>query len=196
MEKIKKFNEFVNENLSSGETDIPAGVTKADFVDKNGVIHKNGYRIVDGSVRTLVKLIKRLIKKIKPERDYDAEVRPAIIGELPTYDLNCIDVSKVENISDLFTGIPKVENISNWNLAGVLGTIPNMERRETEISDWDLSGLLVSVNGGTKINGDISGWDISKAEQTKIKKCMELEDVVSDWDVSNAPQAFLLKPRE
>ena len=192
MEKIKKFNEFVNENLSSGETDIPAGVTKADFVDKNGVRHKNGYRIVDGSVRTLVKLIKRLIKKIKPERDYDAEVRPAIIGELPTYDLNMIDVSKVKNISDLFDGAPRAENISDWNLAGVLGTIPNMEKRKEEISDWDLSGLLVSVNGGTEIKGDISGWDISNEEKLKIKKGTEIEIDTSDWDLSNVPQFFLI----
>ena len=87
-------------------------------------------------------------------------------------DLTMLDVSKVNDMSDLFTVFNYLKSIdvSNWNVSNVKY----------------MYGMFAECNSLESI--DVSKWDVSNVETMKCMfdtcKCLESIDV-SNWDVSN-----------
>lgn len=92
-------------------------------------------------------------------------------------DLNCIDVSQIIDMSDLFADINdvitiKIIDISNWNISNVTNMycmFSCCSEFNSDLSNWDVS--KVKTMGGmfeycTKFNSDLSNWNISKVKNT------------------------------
>ena len=87
-------------------------------------------------------------------------------------DLNCIDTSKITDMSYLFTGeLGKIDNIN--------------------ISNWDVSNVtnMKQMFAGYKtFNCDLSNWDVSNVKDMSFmfNGCKEFEGKgLENWDVSN-----------
>lgn len=79
------------------------GVVRKDFKDISGKRHKNGFYVSSGNKNTLEKLITKITEK------YGSNC-----------DLNCIDVSNIKDMSNLFRYIPDFNcDISHWNVSNV-----------------------------------------------------------------------------
>ena len=102
---------------------LPAGVVRVDFTDRNGKRHKNGYRVVDGSGGTLMKLIKKLVDKRGLECD-----------------LNDVDVSNVRNMSYMFLNSHFNGDISGWDVSGVIGMYCMFFKSAFTGENGDISG--------------------------------------------------------
>ena len=87
-------------------------------------------------------------------------------------DLNCIDTSKITDMSYLFTGeLGKIDkiNISNWDVSNVT----NMKQM---------------FAGYKNFNCDLSNWDVSKVKNMDFmfNGCKEFEGKgLENWNVSN-----------
>ena len=128
--------------------ELPEGVIRVDFTDRNGRRHRNGYRVVDGSKGTLQELIEKLIHKRGSECD-----------------LNDVDVSNVTNMGYMFAWSLFNGDISGWDVSKVenmAGMFYN-SAFNGDISGWDVSGVrdMSFMFVGSDFNGDISGWDVS-----------------------------------
>ena len=89
------------------------------------------------------------------------------------YNLNCIDTSKIIDMSNLFDS-------GNYNKS--LNNI--------DISKWDVSNvkyMQFMFDGYEKFNCDLSNWDVSKVENMKgiFSWCIKFNCDLSKWDVSN-----------
>jgi len=89
-----------------------------------------------------------------------------------TYDLNDIDVSQIEDFSDLFfddenTGNPKFD-ISRWDVSN------------SENFEW----MFYSCSN---FNCDLSNWNVSKGINFKkmFYKCKNFNSDLSQWNVNN-----------
>lgn len=94
-------------------------------------------------------------------------------------DLNCIDVSKITDFSELFAGIGNQNDIILGNkLSGV------------DISQWNVSngrcfsGMFEYSRG---FNSDISEWDVSNGTDFSCMfiRCQEFNQDLSNWNVGN-----------
>ena len=89
--------------------------------------------------------------------------------------LNCIDVSKIENMNSLFIKYNDIDNI--------------------DISEWDVSNV-VNMNmmfyKCKKFNCDLSNWDVSnvKTMNGMFDSCENFDCDLSKWDVSNAESMY------
>ena len=88
------------------------------------------------------------------------------------YDLNCIDTSKITDMSWLFENVKHNFDISSWDVSNI--------KSMRSMFHWCKE--LKSV-------GDISEWNVSNVTKmmSMFYKCEELKSVVdiSGWDVSN-----------
>jgi surface protein len=87
-------------------------------------------------------------------------------------DLNHIDVSKVTNMEDMFSGSHQVTG-SQFN---------------GDISQWDVSNVtnMRQMFLSSHFNGDISKWDVSKVTNMDIMFYdSKFNGDISQWDVSN-----------
>ena len=89
------------------------------------------------------------------------------------YNLNCIDTSKITDMSNLFDS-------GNYNKS--LNNI--------DISKWDVSNvkyMQFMFDGYENFNCDLSKWDVSKVKNMKgiFSWCVKFNCDLSKWDVSN-----------
>ena len=86
------------------------------------------------------------------------------------HNLNCIDVSQVEDMTYLFY---KLLDKTNLNI---------------NISEWDVSKVksMHSMFKDSKFNGDISQWNVSNVKDMNYMFCnAEFNQDISNWNVSN-----------
>jgi len=82
-------------------------------------------------------------------------------------DLNHVDVSKVEDMSWMFTNSLFNGNISKWNVSNVrnMSDMFNTSSFNGDISKWNVSNVtnMFWMFNNSKFNGDISKWNVSNA---------------------------------
>ena len=124
---------------------------------------------------------KKLDKPIDSEDHYEyyPETKKELIKNIVEIfnsgktNLNCIDTSKITDMSNLFDS-------SNYNKS-----LDNID-----ISKWNVSNvkyMQFMFDGYEKFNCDLSNWDVSKVENMKgiFSWCINFNCDLSKWDVSN-----------
>ena len=124
---------------------------------------------------------KKLDKPIDSEDHYEyyPETKKELIKNIVEVfnsgktNLNCIDTSKITDMSNLFDS-------SNYNKS-----LDNID-----ISKWNVSNvkyMQFMFDGYEKFNCDLSNWDVSKVENMKgiFSWCKNFNCDLSKWDVSN-----------
>ena len=124
---------------------------------------------------------KKLDKPIDSEDHYEyfPETKEELIKNIEecldskNYNLNCIDTSKITDMSNLFDS-------GNYNK-----TLDNID-----ISKWDVSNvkyMQFMFDGYENFNCDLSKWDVSKVKNMKgiFSWCVKFNCDLSKWDVSN-----------
>lgn len=106
-------------------------------------------------------------------------------------DLNDIDVSKIDNLSHLFTKFPNIENIhiDNWDMSKVVNAshmFDGCELFNSDISNWDVSSLKDASYmfcNCLKFNQDLSNWKVNKLEQISCMfyRCTKLKYNMEKW---------------
>ena len=94
-------------------------------------------------------------------------IKDRIREQGPKCDLNDIDVSRVTDMSGLFSS----HGLDSFN---------------GDISGWDVSNVrsMTSMFEGSKFTGDISGWDVRHVEDMRLMFFMSMfKGDISDWDV-------------
>ena len=141
---------------------LPKGVKLHKFKDRNGKNHKNGFYIKSKDKYILINLIDSLI-----------ELR----GN--SCDLNDIDVSNFEDVSELF------------------GLCTNGSDFDGDISGWDVSNVydMCLMFKYTSFNGDISKWDVSNVKyMDSMFQDSDFDGDISEWNVKsveNLEEMFL-----
>ena len=149
---LKKLTtEYFGETERKEDAVVMSGVIRVDFTDRNGVRHKNGYRVENGSWGTLKELIWKLVDKRGVECD-----------------LNDVDVSRVRDMSSMFFKSDFNGDISGWDVSNVkdmryMFYESPFTGENGDISGWDVSGVrsMRYMFCRSKFNGDISGWKMN-----------------------------------
>ena len=116
---------------------------------------------------------------------------------------NCIDTSKITDMSRLFSEIRDsgydINNmeISLWDVSNVenFGTMFfNCKNFNCDISDWNVSNMKRSSNmfyGCTNFNCDLSNWNVSNLQVADhmFLDCENLNCDLSNWDTKNLRRA-------
>ena len=110
------------------------------------------------------------------------------------YDISQWDVSNVEDMSDLFSQLPRMDSdISKWNVSKV----KKMDRMFRRLYGWNgnISGWKVhnveSMRGMfircANFNGDLSQWKVGKVKDMNamFMSCEKFNSDISNWDVGN-----------
>jgi surface protein len=127
---LKKLTEeYFGKNERLEDRVVVDGVERVDFTDRNGVRHRNGYKVKDDtkSPTTLANLIRKLIGKRGPECD-----------------LNDIDVSNMEIMNYLFHCSKFNGDISGWDVSNVRSMTCMFYGSEFTGENGDISGWDVS----------------------------------------------------
>ena len=141
-----------------------------------------------------------LIERIREE--YDMQ------NSKTTYklDLTMLDVSLVEDMSDLFSkdceySVLKSIDVSNWDMHNVRNMYSMFRNcyylESVDVSKWDTGNVkdMSSVFCGCSSlkSIDVSKWDVSNVENLEYMfyMCMSLDDIdISKWDVSNVKDMY------
>ena len=126
------------------------------------------------------------------------------------YDLNCIDTSKITDMSSLFDsssfycGFNSLEkyktyfnkiNISKWNVSNVenMYSMFYNSKFNGDISKWDVSSVkhMNYMFAESKFNGDISKWNVSNVENMSyIFFGSKFNGDISKWNVRNVENMY------
>ena len=147
--------------------------------------------------------------KLRPKTK--EELIDLIIKEIKTNgskcSLNHIDVSNIDDMSDLFNGMSMKNeshpgyqvlskfngNISEWDVSNVTN-MRNMfvfSKYNGDISRWDVSNVenMEGMFFDSSFNGDISDWDVSNVtDMVYMFQSSKFNGDISKWDVSNVEQ--------
>ena len=121
-------------------------------------------------------------------------------NSIETHELNLtmLDVSLVEDMSELFLGFNYLKSIdvSNWNVSNVeymndmFFNCKSLE--QIDVSKWNTSNVRnmndMFLYCSSLISIDVSNWDVSKVKSMRdmFNSCESLESIdVSNWNVSN-----------
>ena len=113
-----------------------------------------------------------------------------------TIDLNNLDVSRVEDMNNLFHLYPYYHynyNVSRWDVSNVTDMgfmFFGCANFNCDLSQWDVSkvtNMKSMFNGCENFNSDLSGWKVSgvKYMQDMFYVCKNFNSDLSGWDVSN-----------
>ena len=97
------------------------------------------------------------------------------------YDLNCIDTSKITDMSYLF---------------GSLNNVP-IQSINFDVSKWDVSNVEYMQHMFSyckNFNGDLSKWNVSNVENmyNMFNECTNFDCDLSNWDVSKVENMFAM----
>ena len=125
---LKLTKEYFYEIGRAEDTDCK--IVRVNFTDRNGIKHKNGYRVIGGTPAKKNEELKKLIEQLIEERGNRC-------------DLNDIDVSFIEDMSLLFYESKFNGNISGWNVSRVtnMNKMFSWSDFNGDINDWDVSNV-------------------------------------------------------
>ena len=111
-----------------------------------------------------------------PNNKYELQVIIFNLIEKGISDLNCIDVSKIDDMSWLFHSL----NFSDTELKCL---------RQLDISKWDVSNVTdmhAMFCGCPEFNADLSKWDVSNVKNmsSMFEGCANFTCDLSNWKVS------------
>ena len=114
------------------------------------------------------------------------------------YNLNCIDTSKITDMSNLFDSGNYNKSLNNidiskWNVSNVKNMrcmFKDCENFNCDLSNWDVSNVT-NMKGifswCVKFNCDLSKWDVSNVTNMSFMfdSCKNFNCNLSKWNVSN-----------
>ena len=152
-------------------------------------------------------LIKKKVNKVRTNYLYHPKTKSElheVIKELfnkNENNLNCIDVSNIDDMGSLFASIYYIKgcrelnaDLSNWDVSNVTnmnGMFYNCEKFKGEgLENWNVSNVKdISYMFKYCINFDcdLSNWDVSNVEDmsSMFENCKKLDCNLETWDVSN-----------
>jgi surface protein len=150
---------------------------KLNHLNRRLRLHESEYTVRPKTKKELVEIIKATISE-----------------EGNKCDLNFIDVSRIKDMSSLFSdeyGLDLFKgDISEWDVSNVedMSGMFAYSKFNQDISDWDVSNVkdMSRMFAISDFNQDISDWDVSSV----INMCRMFADSkfnqdISDWDISN-----------
>jgi len=141
----------------------------------------------------------------KDKNELQDMIVKAIAKNGPEADLNHIDTSEIEDMSDLFGSYYRYDDdktkilrsfngdISDWDVSNVKNMsymFCSAESFNGDISDWDVSNVTkmsCMFYGAASFNQDISRWDVSNVKDMfgMFYNAESFNSDISKWDVSN-----------
>ena len=107
----------------------------------------------------------------KDKEELEQIIKDRISKEGPNCDLNDIDVSLIEDMSNLFSESEFDGNINNWDVSNVK----------------DMTGMFYKSN----FNGDISGWNTSNVKNMyRTFYWSQFNKDISKWKINKACDTF------
>lgn len=191
--------------------ELPKGVIRKDFTDKNGVRHHNGYFVKNGNKETLKELLKRLIEKRGLEGDFN-DIDVSNINDMKELFMGCDifgnntdvadfngditgwDVSKVADMSDMFCESKKFNRpIGKWDVSGVTkmqGMFNLAEKFDQSIGDWkvnDVRDMSYMFYHAYSFNQPIGNWKVKKVMYMNymFDTAINFNQDISGWELDN-----------
>lgn len=142
-----------------------------------------------------VEAIKKIVAKnnrvvAKDKAHLETLIRDTIKKQGVKCDLNFIDVSKVKDMSKLFSLSNFNGDISKWDVSNVtnMSNMFEYSKFNGDISKWDVSKVktMCSMFDGAKFNGNISKWDVHNVLDMRwMFENSKFDGDISKWNVND-----------